>query len=149
MIEWSDEQRESVAVQFRRIGGGDWFESDGLTDSLGPLWRECLDCHRMRTIERVTEPDADGMVAWKCGQCGWIGKPRELYQYQTNLLLNLVETPDCPPIVRDTLAKCGQLLYRISRGHAVANAEAGNAARHAVRVLDHYGPWDEWFYRVG
>ena len=71
MTEWSEKRRAEVAAEFRKVGGGDWFESYGLTDSLGPLWRECLDCHRMRTIERVTEPDADGVVAWKCGRCGW------------------------------------------------------------------------------
>jgi len=150
MSDWSDEQRESVAVQFRRIGG-DWHEDRGLHDPVGPLWEECLVCHRMRTIEEVADaaPDGDGGVRWRCRKCGWSGTPGQLYEYQSGLLLNLTETPDCPPIVRDTLAKCGHLLYRISRGHAVASAEAGNAARHAVRVLDHYAPWDEWFYRVG
>jgi hypothetical protein len=151
MPERGYEQRGSVAAQFRRVGGGDWFESNGLTDPRGPLWRECLGCHRLRTIERMTNtaPDGGGGASWRCKHCGWSGRAEAIYQYQTSLLLDLVETPDCPPIVRDTLARCGQLLYRISRGHAVASAEAGNAARHAVRVLDHYGPWDAWFYRVG
>jgi len=43
------------------------------------------------------------------------------------------------------------LLYRMSRGQSVAAADAGSAARHAVRVLDHYGHWgdEDWFYRAG
>jgi hypothetical protein len=39
MTEWSEERRAEVAAEFRKVGGGDWFESNGLTDSLGPLWR--------------------------------------------------------------------------------------------------------------
>ena len=72
MAEWSSERREFVAAEFRKFGGG-WFESNGLTDPLGPLWRECLSCHRLRTIEPVTdaERDADGGAMWRCGKCGW------------------------------------------------------------------------------
>jgi len=76
MPEWSDEQRESVAAQFRRVGG-DWHESSGLSDPRGVLWFECLACHRMRTIELVTNaaPDGDGGVRWRCRKCGWSGTP--------------------------------------------------------------------------
>ena len=150
MPEWSDEQRESVAAQFRRVGG-DWHDSSGLTDPRGVLWFECLACHRMRTIELVTDaaPDGDGGVRWRCRKCGWSGTPGELYEYQSGLLLNLTETPDCPPIVREVLTRCGHLLYRVSRGDSNAIAEAGNAARHAVRVLEHYANYEEWFHRVG
>ena len=150
MAKWSEERRESVAAEFRKVGG-DWHDTNGLTDPRGPLWRGCLGCHRMRTIEKITEPDADDGALWRCGKCGWSGTPNEIYEYQTSLLLDLVETPDCPPIVREVLAACGHLLYRMSRGHSVAAADAGSAARHAVRVLDHYGYWadEDWFYRAG
>jgi hypothetical protein len=150
MPEWSDERRESVAAQFRQVGG-DWHESNGLRDPRGPLWRECLGCHRLRTIEEVADaaPGGDRAATWRCRRCGWAGTPGELYEYQTGLLLNLVETPDCPPIVREVLAECGHLLHRISRGDRDAIAEAGDAARHAVRILEHYADYDDWFHRAG
>ncbi len=90
-------------------------------------------------------------MRWRCKECGWSGTPHDLYLYQTDLLLNLVETPDCPPIVREVLAECGQQLHRMSQGHPVTNAEAGSAARHAVRILDQYGYWtdEDWFCKAG
>jgi len=51
--------------------------------------------------------------------------------------------------VREVLERCGELLYRISRGQRSAVAEAGNATRYAVRVLDHYGNYEDWFHRAG
>jgi hypothetical protein len=150
MPEWSEEQRDRVAAQFRKVGG-DWHGAMDLIDARGPLWFECLRCHRLRTIEEVADaaPGGDSGALWRCRKCGWSGTPGELYEYQTGLLLNLVETPDCPPIVREVLARCGHLLYRISRGQRDAVAEAGNAARHAVRVLDHFGAYEDWFHRAG
>ena len=86
---------------------------------------------------------------WRCGKCGFEASGREVWEYQTGLLLSISEVPDCPPIVREVLTRCGHLLYRISRGQRDAVAEAGNAARHAVRVLDHYGNYEDWFHRAG
>jgi hypothetical protein len=147
-MQWSEAQRETVARQFRQVAGG-WHVSEGLVDPQGPLWQECLACHRLRTIAAVDAGEDGGDQQWRCGKCGFESSGREVWEYQTGLLLSISEVPDCPPIVREVLAECGQLLYRISRGQRDAVAEAGNAARHAVRVLDHYGPWDAWFYRVG
>jgi hypothetical protein len=62
-----------------------------------------------------------------------------VWECQTTLLLNITESPHCPPIVREVLEKCGHILHRVSTGDRRAVAEAGNAARHAVRILDHYG----------
>jgi len=148
MPEWSDEQRERVTAQFRKVGG-DWHGVMDLVDAHGPLWFECLRCHRLRTIAAAGDGGASGGRRWRCAECGFESSGREVWEYQTGLLLSISEVPDCPPIVREALAKCGHVLHRISRGDRGAVAEAGNAARHAVRVLDHYGPWDEWFYRVG
>ena len=148
MPEWSDEQRERVAAQFRKVGG-DWHGVMDLMEARGPLWFECLRCHRLRTVGAADDGDAGGGQRWRCAECGFEADGRDVWKYQTNLLLNLVETPNCPPIVREVLAKCGQLLYRISRGQRDAIAEAGNAARHAVRVLDHYASHEDWFFRAG
>jgi hypothetical protein len=150
MPEWSEEQRERVAAQFRKVGG-DWRDSNRLSDPRGPLWLECGACHRLRTIEEITDaaPGRDKAAMWRCKKCGFEASGRDVWEYQTGLLLNLTESPHCPPIVREVLERCGELLYRISRGQRDAVAGAGNAARHAVRVLDHYGPWDAWFCRMG
>jgi len=71
--------------------------------------------------------------------------PDKLYKYQTDLLLNLVETPDCPPAIRRQLDHCGWLLHLISQGDEAARAKSENAARHAVRVLYMFGDWEPWF----
>ena len=73
MTEWSEERRVEVAAEFRKVGG-DWHESGGLTDPVGPLWRECLSCHRMRTIEKMADPDDAAL--WRCGKCGCGPRPR-------------------------------------------------------------------------
>ena len=151
MPEWGDGRRGSVAAQFRRVGGGDWFESNGLTDPRGPLWMECLACHRLRTIEEVADaaPGGDRAATWRRRRCGFEADGRDVWEYQTTLLLNITEQPTCPPIVREVLARCGRVLYRISRGDRDAIAEAGDAARHAVRILEHYADYDDWFHRAG
>jgi hypothetical protein len=136
MTEWSEAQRERVAGQFRQVAG-DWHESEGLEDPQGPLWQECLACHRLRTIAAVDAGEDGGDRQWRCGKCGFESSGREVREYQTGLLLSISEVPDCPPIVRQAPAKCGHILHRISRGDREAVAGAGNAARHAVRVLDH------------
>ena len=146
MPEWSEEQRERVAAQFRKVGG-DWHGVMDLVDARGPLWFECLRCHRLRTIEEVAAA-APGRV-WRCGKCGFEADGRDVWEYQTALLLNITEQPTCPPIMRDALARCGHLLYRISRGERDAVAEAGNAARHAVRALEHYADYQDWFHQAG
>jgi len=86
-----------------------------------------------------------GGVRWRCKECGWSGTADKLYEYQTDLLLNLVETPDCPPAIRRQLDHCGWLLHLISQGDKAALAESENAARHAVRVLHMFGDWEPWF----
>jgi hypothetical protein len=146
MREWTDEQRSAAAEGYRKAGGS-WHENNGMTDPRGPLWRECLLCHRLRTIEQVAvgESDGGGGVRWQCGECEWTGKPDKLYEYQTDLLLNLVEWPDCPPAIRRLLDHCGWLLHHISRGDSAALAESANAARQAVRVLHLFGDWEPWF----
>jgi hypothetical protein len=148
MPEWSEEQRERVAAQFRKVGGG-WHRAMDLMDACGPLWFECLRCHRLRTIAAVDAGEDGGDRRWRCGKCGFESSGREVREYQTGLLLSISEVPDCPPIVREALAKCGHILHRISRGDRDAIAETGNAARHAIRVLDHYGSHADWFHRAG
>ncbi len=145
MEDWTDEQRDSAAKGFRDAGGS-WHMDKCLTDPCGPLWFECLRCHRLRTIEKVADgkPGVDGGVRWRCKECGWSGTADKLYEYQTDLLLNLVETPDCPPAIRRQLDHCGWLLHLISQGDEGALAESGNAARHAVRVLHMFGDWEPW-----
>ena len=51
--------------------------------------------------------------------------------------MNVTEQPTCPPIMRDALARCGHILHRIATNDRKAIAEAGDAARCAVRVLEH------------
>jgi hypothetical protein len=148
MTEWSDAQRKTVAAQFRKVGGG-WHRAMDLMDARGPLWFECVCCHRLRTIAAAGADEASGCWRWRCAECGFEADGRDAWEYQTVLLLNITEEPTCPPIVREVLARCGHLLYRISRGQRDAVAEAGNAARYAVRVLDHYGNYEDWFHRAG
>jgi hypothetical protein len=61
MPEWSDEQRERVAAQFRKVGGG-WHGAMDLMDACGPLWFECLRCHRLRTIAVAGADEASHAV---------------------------------------------------------------------------------------
>ena len=148
MGEWSEARRETVAGQFRQVAAS-WHDFEGLTDPRGPLWRECVECHRLRTIEPVDAGEDGGDRRWRCGKCGHEAAGREVWEYQTDLLLNITEVPDCPPLVREVLTRCGHLLYLASRGDRGAVADAGNAARWAVRVLDHYGGFEDWFHRAG
>ncbi|MFH0982625.1 MAG: hypothetical protein V2A79_13965 [Planctomycetota bacterium] len=126
-------------------------EANGLSDPRGPLWLECGACHRLRTIEEVADaaPGRDKAALWRCKKCGFEADGRDMWEYHTTLLLNITEEPTCPPVVREVLAECGQLLYRISRGDRKAIAEAGDAARHAARVLEHYADYEDWFHQAG
>jgi len=148
MPEWSDEQRERVAAQFRKVGGG-WHGAMDLMDACGPLWFECLRCHRLRTIAVAGADEASGCRRWRCARCGFEADGRDVWEYQTAVLLNITESPHCPPIVRDALARCGHLLHRIAKNDRKAVAEAGDAARHAVRVLEHYADYEDWFHQAG
>ena len=94
-------------------------------------------------------PGRDGAATWRCRRCGFEADGRDVWEYQTAFLLDLTESPQCPPIVREALTRCGHILHRVSRGDRGAVAEAGNAARHAVRVLDHYADYQDWFHQAG
>jgi len=71
MQEWTETQRESAAQGFRDAGGM-WHNTKGLTDQCGPLWFECLRCHRLRTIEKVADGESrgNGGMRWRCKECG-------------------------------------------------------------------------------
>ncbi len=139
--------RAAVGGGQRVQAGGAWHMSRGLIDPHGPLWYECLQCRRLRTIEAVdaAPPNADDGARWRCTACGWSRSARRIYDDQTDLLINLVESPDCPPVVLRLLERCGWLLHWISQGDAMAIGQSADAARHAVRILDHFGDREPWF----
>jgi len=154
MTEWSDERRESVAAQFRRVGG-DWHESNGLCDPRGPLWLECLACHRLRTIEEVADAvlGGDRAAMWRCRRCGFEADGRDVWEYQTAFLLNLTESPHCPPIVREVLTRCAFLTtMAITRTGSIGRGERRGTDQPA-KLLHPPAEWGEtWgrnFYEGG
>jgi len=148
MPEWNEEQRERVAAQFRKVGGG-WHRAMDLMDACGPLWFECVHCHRLRTIAAAGADEASGCRRWRCAKCRFEADGRDIWEYQTAVLLNITEQPTCPPIVREALMRCGKILHRISKNDRKAIGDAGDAARHAVRALEHYADYEDWFHQAG
>ena len=57
--------------------------------------------------------------------------------YQTDLLLSVTEL-QCPPLVLTLLERCASMLFRMSQGDAPTPEDAGDASRHAARVLDQF-----------
>ncbi len=81
-------------------------------------------------------------------RCGWDGSPHELWLAQTELLVDLCDTPECPGTVRKVLSDCGRSLHRVSQGDPEAIAASADAGRRALRVLDLWGFHEEWGYEV-
>lgn len=73
----------------------------------------------------------------------------DIWDYETELLLNITQTPECAPLVPSVLERCGHALFKVSCGELLTTEEAGNFARRAMRVLDQFGVERDWFYQVG
>ncbi len=146
-MEWSLEQRELVAKQFNDVAGG-WWKWNGRIGPRTPLWPECLTCHRLDTLERG-EDTPDCQPEWRCSRCGAVTPQAEIWDYETELLLNIAKIPKCPPLVLSVLERCASMLFLASEGEPPTPDEAGNMARHALRVLDQYGAvMEDWTYRA-
>ena len=145
-MEWSEEQREAVARQFHNIARG-WrkWEDLGCSDR-SVLWPECMVCHRIDTVTRIEDDSASGSAPmWRCSRCDAVTPERDIWVYETSLLLDVTERPDCSPLVLSLLEGCAHMLSMFSRGEAFATDAAGNAARQAARVLDQFGIDEDWF----
>ncbi|MBU0718564.1 MAG: hypothetical protein KJ749_09980 [Planctomycetes bacterium] len=61
-------------------------------------------------------------------------------------MLDVMERPECSPLLLSLLERCAHMLFQVSRGEA-PNADAvGNAARQAARVLDQFGIDADWIH---
>ena len=58
------------------------------------------------------------------------------------------QTPECAPLVLFMLERCGHALFKTSCGKLLTTEEAGDFARHAMRVLDQFGVERDRFYQV-
>jgi hypothetical protein len=146
MVEWTEDQREHVARQFNNVARG-WWSKDGMGGEDGsPLWPECMKCHRLRTLFRA---DADGppgsQPMWRCARCGAVMSQDDVRDYQTGLLLSVTET-QCPQLVLTLLERCARMLFLASQGHAPTPEDAGDASRHAARVLDQFHMDEDWIH---
>ena len=146
-MEWTEEQREDVAWQFSNVARG-WRKWDDLgCGDQSVLWPECLVCHRIDTVVRVEDDGEPGSVPmWRCSRCGAVAPERDLWEYQTSLLLDVTERPDCSPLVLSLLEQCAHMLFMTSQGEAPTADAAGNSARQAARVLDQFGIDADWIH---
>lgn len=146
MVEWTEDQREHVASEFNNVAR-DWWTEDGMGGEDGsPLWPECMKCHRLRTLVRAEAEGTPGpQPMWRCRRCGAVMYQSDVRNYQTDLLLSVTET-QCPPLVLTLLERCARMLFRLSQGHAPTSEEAGDASRHAARVLDQFNVDVDWIH---
>lgn len=122
-MEWSEEQRDKVARQFRNVASG-WqkWEDLGCGDH-AVLWPECLVCHRIDTVTRIEDDSASGSAPmWRCSRCDEVTPERDIWVYETSLLLDVTERPDCSPLVLSLLERCAHMVFLLSRGEAIATA---------------------------
>jgi len=138
MVQWTDEQREHVAREFNNVAR-DWWKEDGMGGEDGlPLWPECMKCHRLRTLVRAEIDETPGSKPmWRCRRCSAVMYQSDVRNYQTDLLLSVTET-QCPPLVLTLLERCARMLFMASQGDPPTPEDAGDAARHAARVLDQF-----------
>jgi len=138
MVQWTEDQRERVAREFNNVAR-DWWTVEGMGgDDGSPLWPECMTCHRLRTLVRAEVDGTPGpQPMWRCTRCGAVMSQSDVRNYQTDLLLSVTEL-QCPPLVLTVLESCASMLFRLSDGDAPTPEEAGNASRHAARVLDQF-----------
>jgi len=109
------------------------------------LWNECVMCHRKGTLLK-TPATGEGENVWTCGKCGEVNPPDELISYFGDVMNNEVDFPDCPPIMLAAMSRSAKTLFRHSQGEDVSRSEAGNAARHLIRLAERYGAEQEpWF----
>ncbi len=110
-----------------------------------PLWNECVRCHRRGTL--VETPATGGeRKAWSCLKCGEVNPPDEIHAYFDDVMHNEVNMPECPPILTTAMLRHAKMLFRHSHGEDVSRSEAGNAARHLIRLAERYGAEQEaWF----
>ncbi len=146
-MEWTEEHREEVARQFHNLARG-WrkWEDLGCGDR-SVLWPECLVCHRIDTVTRIKDDSASGSAPmWRCSRCDAVTPERDIWAYETSLLLDVTKRPDCSPLVLSLLERCAHMLFLFSRGEVPTADAAGNAARQAARVLDQFGIDEDWFH---
>jgi hypothetical protein len=73
----------------------------------------------------------------------------EVYGYQDDVMMNISNMPDCPPIVKSAMSWSGELLFGVSRGERVDPVVAGNVSRLLLRLLEEYGAeQEEWYDRA-
>ena len=146
-MEWTEGQRKEVARQFHNVARG-WTKWTALgCDDRSVLWPECMSCHRIDTVVRVEDESEPGSAPmWRCSRCEAVTPERDIWEYQTSLLLDVTERPDCSPLLLSLLERCAHMLFMTSQGKAPAANDAGNAARQAARVLDQFGVEAEWFH---
>ena len=114
----------------------------------GLLWDECARCHRNRTLEEMPADGADERK-WRCRACGEVMPHTEVYGYQDDVMMNISNMPDCPPIVKSAMSWSGELLLGVSRGERVDPVVAGNVSRLLLRLLEEYGAeQEEWHDRA-
>jgi hypothetical protein len=110
-----------------------------------PLWNECVMCHRKGTLVETPATGEDESV-WTCRKCGEVNLPDEIHAYFDNVMDNEVNMPECPPIMMAAMSRYAKMLFEQSEGEHVSRAEAGNAARHLIRLVERYGAEQEaWF----
>ncbi len=146
-MEWTEKQREDVARQFSNVARG-WRKWDDLgCGDRSVLWPECLACHRIDTVIRVEDGGLPGPTPmWCCSRCGAVTPERNIWEYETSLLLDVTQRPDCSPLLLSLLERCARMLFLASRGEAPTADDAGSAARQAARVLDQFGIDQDWFH---
>ena len=146
-MEWTEEQREEVAKQFHNAARGWRKWSDLGCGDRSVVWPECLACHRIDTVTRVEDGSGPGSAPmWHCSRCGAVTPERDIWEYQTSLLLDVTERPDCSPLLLSLLERCAHMLFLASRGEVPTADDAGNVARQAARVLVQFGVEAEWFH---
>ena len=146
MAQWTEDQREHVAREFNNVAR-DWWNKDGMGGEDGsPLWPECMKCHRLRTLVRAEVDGTPGSKPmWRCRRCGAVMSQDDVRDYQTDLLLSVTEL-QCPPLVLMLLERCARMLFQASQGDSPTPEDAGDASRHAARVLDQFNVDADWIH---
>lgn len=146
-MEWTEGQRKEVARQFHNVARG-WTKWTALgCGDRSVLWPECTSCHRIDTVVRVEDESGPGSAPmWRCSRCGAVTPERDIWEYETSLLLDVTERSECSPLLLSLLGRCAHILFMTSQGEAPTANDAGNAARQAARVLDQFGVEAEWFH---